>query len=240
MDLTSYLMGKQAGGGGGITPTGTINITENGTVDVTNYASANVNVSGSQEYTIKAGSSNNSGFGYVLDQLPSITIDDTSCAYMFQDFFAKKIPVLKGTANVTNMNYMFRRCGLYADNIDTTALSNFNTSNVTSMSNMFDSFKGKHLDLSSFNTSKVTTMASMFQDTSYLATLDISSFDLSSLTSFSNMFLRCGAYCKQADGAYAEKIPYVYVKDATMQNWVLTASNGHPNTWTTDNVVIKS
>lgn len=35
--------------GGGVTPTGTIEITENGTVDVTQYASANVNVSGGTE-----------------------------------------------------------------------------------------------------------------------------------------------------------------------------------------------
>lgn len=49
VDITSQVFSGESGsgGGGGITPTGTISITENGTVNVTNYASANVNVSNS-------------------------------------------------------------------------------------------------------------------------------------------------------------------------------------------------
>ena len=121
-------------------------------------------------------------------------------------------------------------------------LENYDTSNVTNMSNMFKCSSAcaiRHLDLSNFNTSKVERMQDMFS-LFQLAILDISNFDFTNVTKASSMFSNCGTYCFQSDGAYADNIPYVYVKDADAQNWVLTASNGHPSTWTTNNVIIKS
>lgn len=52
--IRTALQGKTAGGGG-ITPTGTKQITENGTHDVTNYASAEVNVPIPEGYIIPSG-----------------------------------------------------------------------------------------------------------------------------------------------------------------------------------------
>ena len=67
------------------------------------------------------------------------------------------------TSKVTDMSEMFRCC----EKLTSLDLSNFDTSNVTNMSCMFYSCeKLKSLDLSNFDTSKVTDMKCMFDDTS--------------------------------------------------------------------------
>ena len=68
-----------------------------------------------------------------------------------------------------------------------------NTSNITSMYNMFNSCYGlKYLDLSSFDTTNVTSMSNMFNSCSSLTSVDISSFDTSNVTSMDYMFNECG------------------------------------------------
>ena len=68
-------------------------------------------------------------------------------------------------------------------------LSNFNTSQVTSMYSMFlDMFYLTTLNLSSFDTSNVTNMSDMFYGMSNLATLNLSNFDTSKVTDMEGMF----------------------------------------------------
>ena len=67
-------------------------------------------------------------------------------------------------------------------------LTNFDTSKVTNMKNMFCYLVGlSSLDLSSFNTSLVGNMVGMFGNCISLKSLDISNFNLNKIT-YNNTF----------------------------------------------------
>ncbi len=73
-------------------------------------------------------------------------------------------------------------------------LSNMNTSEVTSMDNMFCGCSSlTSLDLRNFNTSKVKYMGLMFSGCSRLSSLDLSSFNTGNVKEMSHMFDGCSA-----------------------------------------------
>lgn len=99
------------------------------------------------------------------------------------------------TSMVTDMSYMFYYQGVYGDHeLD---LSNFNTSNVTTMESMFacdgectHDFK---INLSSFNTRKLINAKNMFKFLVGTKKLDLSSFYTPSLINMEGMFSHCTA-----------------------------------------------
>jgi surface protein len=222
MDLTSYLLGKNASSGGG------------GGGDLSQYFDTEIKSDTSDYDHIYA-------YNVVL-KTPSFTISDnvTSLRSCFTAWYLKTIDVSNlNTSNVTTMRNMFSSMQ-FVEELD---LSNFDTSKVTSFNSMFSGCSAlKKINMSSFtikpNDNNVAANQ-MFNSSPKIAIIDASQFEFSKLLAGSQMFTSCGTSCLQSDGAYRDGIPYVYVKDVTEQNWVLTANNGHPNTWTTANVVIK-
>ena len=97
------------------------------------------------------------------------------------------------TSNVTSMDEMFKDCS----SLTSLDVSNFNTSKVTNMSDMFNGCNSlTTLDVSNFNTSKVTNMGKMFQYCKSLTSLDVSSFNTSKVKdypSFAYMFDNCNS-----------------------------------------------
>ena len=111
-------------------------------------------------------------------------------SYMFNPF--SKLTTIENlnfldTSQVTNMSGMFYNCY----RLTSLDVSEFNTSNVTSMSYMFAGYRLTSLDVSGFNTSKVTNMSDMFAGCSWLTSLNVSSFDTSNVTSMGSMFEDC-------------------------------------------------
>lgn len=92
------------------------------------------------------------------------------------------------TRQVKDMSYLFYNSGISDVN-----LSSFDTSNVTSMLEMFLGAKNlTSLNLDNFDTTNVTEMSGMFRGTSNLKTLDVSTFDTSKVATFWYMFLDSG------------------------------------------------
>jgi surface protein len=90
--------------------------------------------------------------------------------------------------SLTDTSYMFSYCYSLIS-ID---LSNFDTSKVNNMKDMFfDSYLLTSLNLSSFDTSNVKDMKRMFYNCSSLISLDLSNFDTSNVNDMSYMFYGC-------------------------------------------------
>jgi len=174
------------------------------------------------------------------------TPQGTDCSSTFLNLpnTVTKIPVLTNTNNVTS----FRQCYAYAvsDSRHVTeaafnkAISKLNTSSARELQYMFaNNTVLTTLDASKITLESATNIQNMFYNCYKLAVLDISGMDFSNVTTFDNMFNQCGTRCLQSDGAYADGIPYIYVKDTAAQNWILNSANGHYNSWSTNNVVVK-
>ena len=94
------------------------------------------------------------------------------------------------TSNVTSMYDMFEYC----NKLTALDLSNFDTSKVRNMGYMFHGCTDlKNIDLGSFDTSNVTDMFYMFKDCESLTNLDLSSFNTSNVIDMDGMFRGCGS-----------------------------------------------
>ena len=95
---------------------------------------------------------------------------------------------LRWNNNINNTGYMFFECSDIIE-ID---LSNFDTSQVTDMSCMFDGFLSlTSLNLNNFDTSRVIDMASMFRSCTSLTQIDVTYFNTKNVKFMSCMFDFC-------------------------------------------------
>ena len=203
----------------------------------------------------------------MIKRIPQLTIPSGTTSISFQNILAKNLAfdgldctgitagnyflatnsstysVLETVdlANITNANNITNFRYMFYNQYNLKEVKNmFALSGTKDIRNIFASCQNlTSIDLSNWNVETGTYGSSaMFQNTYKLAVIDISGITFTN-NSNTNTFQNCGRDCLQSDGAYADGIPYVYVKDATAQAKVL-ASGNVPASWTTNNVVIKS
>ena len=131
------------------------------------------------------------GIIYYYSENEKILLNDNSNR-LFQNLTALEEIDLSNfdTSNVTSMSAMFSNCS----SLESLDLSSFDTSNVTDMSYMFNyCTKLKQLDLSNFDTSNVTSIRTMFQRCESLEEVDLSNFNTSKINYMGSLFENCNS-----------------------------------------------
>lgn len=200
MDVTSYLLGKQAGGGGSSTlQNKSVEITENGTTSVVadvGYdglseveVTTNVGGGGVEDYISSTGNVSAEG-GTLASQLylkiPAITFTGTSLQYAFNYCTnVTEIGDITLTSNITSCNSMFNYCTslLAVPNMTLDKLSS--TTNCSSMFVTCTSLKTLPL----FDTSHATNLWRFANSSTNLE--NVPAYDLSSATNFNGMYGGC-------------------------------------------------
>lgn len=202
MDVTSYLLGKKAGGGSQINNQDkSISITSNGTTTAnadsgytglgTVSITTNVPTAADDYFTTTVTKQNKNNFSSVfIKQMPALTINNNveDCINLFYNWPFTSINLSNfDTSNIISMYGMFG-----SSKLTSADFSSFNTEKVTNMSNMFSSSSFTSVDLSSFNTPALTTVIAMFSYAMSLVTVNLgNNFDTSQVTAGSNMFNYC-------------------------------------------------
>ena len=117
------------------------------------------------------------------------TDNGTNFSSLFYSYTGSELDLSNwDTSNVADMNNMFAYC----NGLTSLDLSNWDTSNVFDMNNMFAyCFQLKSLNLSHFNTSNVANMNSMFPWCNSLEELDIRNFNVDNIEYVDYMFEGC-------------------------------------------------
>ena len=157
--------------------------------------------------TITSGNSTYPGYVKILKKIPAITNTGTSCEDMFYYFQGTEIDLSNfDTSNVTSMKEMFRGCV----NLSTLDFSGFDTRNVQTMEGMFRGCEQglTELDLSTFETPNLTRTIDMFLYCWHLTKLDIRKMTFDNVTNYTTMFNGIPNNCE------------IIVKDDTQKSWI--------------------
>lgn len=139
---------------------------------------------------------------YTSQATTSFSYPDVDYAWPWNKNTGIKTVIILNTITPPNTSFMFN--GLTA--LTTVQnISYINTSNVTTMSSMFQNCSSlTSLDVSSWNTSKVTNMRGMFSNACSLKTLNLNGWDVSKVTDMRYMF-ECDTTTSQLERIYCDK-----------------------------------